>query len=688
MKLLHLLALFFSLQPGSAVTEYHVWSDTSAACPTESCLTFNEYVSDTETYFNSNTSFTFLEGEHYLDSALVIDGKSDITMRASTNASVTITLSSNAFIQFRDSLAFVLSSLVIHHLGSHKSALKLVNSHNIQLTGIKFEKIALQGVFVQYSTARITNCSFFNAAGGGASFRYSTVEFLGHVSFIGNYKSGNGGAISAQYSALSVYGNTVFANNVAVRCGGAIATWDSTLSVYGNIAFENNRASFDGGAITVAAQSSVLSISGDITFTNNRAPRGGAIFITGASDVQLLGNTAFRNNSVYSYSGGAIYTSGSRLTLSGTTTFTGNKAIRGGGLALESGAHVFCLNTSEVIFLQNTAEFGGAVHIEQSDLQLLGNSTFENNSAMLSGGAIHTTSGGISLSGWTTFTRNTAPQGGGIALESSAQLHFLLQDPLEVIFLRNEAEIGGAMFIDDSIVYLCSDAEPACFFDVDVDSPVYTKIHLNFSLNSASQSGPVIFGGSLGKCQVNYQLGTGIEFFMRTSSISTTDVSSDPLNVCLCANGAVANCATESYSVKVKRGELFNISLITVGQLNTPAPAGILANSDNIGDVRLDPQFPASNGTCINVGISLFAGEHVSNKTLYLYPDGPCGNPGGDMARARIGIEIMLEECPPGFDLNLDHCDCEKRLFSLINEGNITCDINDDTISLRGNAWI
>ena len=133
----------------------------------------------------------------------------------------------------------------------------------------------------------------------------------------------------------------------------------------------------------------------------------------------------------------------------------------------------------------------------------------------------------------------------------------------------------------------------------------------------------------------------------------------------------------------MKRGELFNISLITVGQLNTPVSAEILANSDNIGDVQLDPQFPASNGTCTNVGISLLAGEHVSNKTLYLYPNGPCGN----MAGARIIVEITLEDCPPGFDLSRhrDRCDCEERLT---NEGNITCDINSETISRQDDSWI
>ena len=683
MKLLHLLALFFSLQPSSAVTEYYVWFNTLAACPTESCLTFNEYVNDTETYFTSNTSFIFLEGEHYLDSALVVDGKSDITMKASTNASVTITLSSNAVIRFQDSQAFVVSLLKIHYHGSdrYKSALELVHSQNMQLTNITFKKILdvrpSRAVLVYNSTARISDCSFFNGSiqmenpfagndlGGAILITLSTVEFLGCTNFIGN-TAAVGGAITAVDSALSLSGNVSFASNSAVY-GGAIYIVPLCIQLQSNIAFE--------GSDTVAQFGSNLS------FTNNSAESGGAMAIE-QSDVQLLGNTAFENNSALT--GGAIYVfQGGRLTVSGNATFTGNMATCGGGLALEIGAQVFHQNISEVIFLRNIAEFGGAVYIALSDLQLQGNTTFKNNSATISGGAIHATSGGISLAGNTTFTCNTASQGrgGGVALEGSARLHFLLRDPLQVIFLRNEAKIGGAIFVDDSISQ-CSGSRTACFFDV--DGIMTSNLHLNISLNSASQSGPVIYGGNLENCQVDTLRGYGFYFLQialnHTTPISPANVSSDPLKIYICENETMTNCTTDS--VKVKRGELFNISLITVGQLNTSVSAGIIANSDS--DVQLDPQFPTSNGTCTNVGITLLADEHVSNHTVYLFPDGPCGN----MPGARIAVEITLEECPPGFDISRDHCDCEKRLFSLINEGNITCDINNEVISLRGNAWI
>ena len=227
------LFLFSFLQPGSAVTEYYVRSSTSAACPTESCLTFNEYVNDKELYFISNTSFIFLEGEHYLDSALVVDGKSDISMKASANANVIVTLSPNSVIRFQDSQALVMSALMMHYHGAdsyNKSALELADSRNMELNNITFRKFpafnnhAMRAALVHNSTACFTDCSFFNdslsrmhaldvTVGGAISINKSTVELLGSVHFTGYSAIYSGGAIFVQDSNLLINANMTFLNN-------------------------------------------------------------------------------------------------------------------------------------------------------------------------------------------------------------------------------------------------------------------------------------------------------------------------------------------------------------------------------------------------------------------------------------------------------------------------------------------
>ena len=594
MDFLASLVLFFSLRPAAAVTEYYVRSNTSTACPTNStCLTLDEYVSDTETYFTSDTSFLFMEGEHYLSSDLSIEGKNNISMKA-LNVNVTIVFSLNSIILFSNSEAIVVSSLSIHHRGFYLilayAALELFDSNNIHLTRINFKQISKfnatehfeysKALHMSNSTAHITNCSFLNDSVGvegapavGAIFiMLSTVEFLGYANFVGNHAV-SGGAIEVLNSNLTITGKVTFANNSAEN-GGAlyIANIDLNLAAIVGLILELQAGTLAG--------SGCATVTGTITFTGNSAKNGGAVHISN-SHLQLFGNASFETNS---------------------------------------------------------AEYGGAVHIENSDLQLLGNALFENNSALTGpGGAVYVDSGSVTLSGATIFIANTAISGGGVAVERSAHVRVLF--PFEVTFLSNKAEVGGAIFVDDPIL-LCSDSRPSCFLELTLDQNSLvamptTPPPLNFSRNSARQSGPVIYGGNLVSCQIKTFGVSGIEFLEMLTPIPSTDISPDPLKVCTCDNGTTANCTTSSHSVNVKRGEQFNISLITVGQLDTPVSAQILANSDNGGDVQLDPQFPVSDGTCTNVGITLLADELISNKTLHLYPDGPCGNM--DTTRITVG---------------------------------------------------
>ena len=85
-----------------------------------------------------------------------------------------------------------MSSLVIHYHGSdlhESSALELVDSQNIQLTNIKFEKmdaaLPSRAVYVYNSTAQISDCSFFN----------------GYANFVGNSAASAGGGIVKCYFA-------------------------------------------------------------------------------------------------------------------------------------------------------------------------------------------------------------------------------------------------------------------------------------------------------------------------------------------------------------------------------------------------------------------------------------------------------------------------------------------------------
>ena len=55
-------------------TEYYVrpTEPTNTSCPTQPCLTLNQYVNDSDHYFQSNTVFKFLPGTHHMDRPVTI----------------------------------------------------------------------------------------------------------------------------------------------------------------------------------------------------------------------------------------------------------------------------------------------------------------------------------------------------------------------------------------------------------------------------------------------------------------------------------------------------------------------------------------------------------------------------------------------------------------------------------------
>ena len=653
MKLLVcLLALLFvahSVCLASAKTERYVRSNTSTTCPVKPCLTLNEYANE---YFTSDTSFVFLDGEHYLDSALWVQNKTNISMRG-TNVNVTIVLLSNAYFKFTESQEFVLNSLIIRFHGFHSdeglrfsSALIIENCQSFALSNLKFSRYPgteglSRAIILQQSTVNITNSS------------------------VSNCNNTQGSAIYVSWSTINFFGSNYFSRNQVV-IEGTLFVFSSRVLFNGSTIFDENEGfgtpdyRVQGGAIRM--ENSTVVIQGTANFTENSIAEygyGGAVSVHN-SNLYINATVIFFNNSAES-AGGAIYAEVSYVQLAGDVTFENNRAVIGGAIhmvgAISAHSSNLYINATVIFFKNSAVEFGGAIYIVGSSVLITGN---------------------------ISFVSNRAIGGGAMGLDGSAQL--LLRSPLVASFYDNKAAgYGGAIYNADS-ASVCSDFQPDCFFAEDTDSD-QRELYLNFSKNSAYQGGSVIYGGNLEHCLVNHTT-SGISFLQNVSNIISSEISSDPLKICICENETISDC-TFSLEMKKKRGELFTISLITVGQLNLSVSSKISAKSDiNVdGSVQLAPQFPFSDSTCTNVSITLFANEFIRRSALQFYPDGLCGNTNA----TRISIEINLEDCPPGFHLVMDRCDCERRLSELIDkekDKKKTCDIDSGTILRPGNAWM
>ena len=492
MALFHLiLAVCFGM-PFSVATSHYVRSATSTtSCPSEPCLTLDDYVSNRDLYFITNANFILLEGEHYLNTSLALRNVVNVTMSGAVATRVTIVLLAEAALSCFNSQAIVFHSVDIIYHGKggsfSKSALVFENSQtqiiNVKFIGLVSNNLKSRGVSFIQSRGFLLNCSFLNGYsdyGGAISLQNSSTVVLSGVDFANNSAFMTGGAVFANNSELTFVGETLFFQN-------KIDSSNFQSGLLGGSAISISQTNVHFIAIsnfTENGQTSVQPVSrvGVTVF-------GGAIFMQQNSLVLIQGEATFNNNS--GDSGGAVFSVNSSLTLSGNVKFINNDATSGFGGAIS--AYSSNINyQEEIIFELNSATSGGAIFIENSIMDCLDNVTFASNTARFRGGAVYIVDSKMTVSGRIDFVENVADgDGGGVGLEGfTAQL--VLQTPVTVIFYRNTANFGGALFYLDSNTMYIDQCKPTalekkdCFFTngvADISGDV--EIHMNFIENHA-----------------------------------------------------------------------------------------------------------------------------------------------------------------------------------------------------------
>ena len=186
---------------------------------------------------------------------------------------------------------------------------------------------------------------------GSLSVIFSNITFKGFTKFLNNCYSvcSEGGAITSYRSNIVIEGVCTIKNNHA-NSGGAMHVTESKVYVYGRAILANNAASYIGGGIYLYRSELNCKVG---------------------SVLQLKGNSA-------SWKGGGIHAISSTISLSrfkgpgSTVTFADNNATMGGGLCFEMDSKLYMLDRGRtkstiiqctLTFLQNKAEYGGAVYV-------------------------------------------------------------------------------------------------------------------------------------------------------------------------------------------------------------------------------------------------------------------------------------------------------------------------------------
>ena len=534
-----------------------------------------------------------------------------------------------------------------------------------------------------YSSLTISNCTFnSNWANSGRVMKVFGGELSIYNSFFSLNtvnKHGQGMIFLSQCSTHIA--NTTFNHNV-----GSIYAFSSNLNFSGYLNFNNftevhivgnESIGQEGGVITTFLSTVTFAKQSRAIFFNNQAREGGAILAIESTitiyGIAIIMKNYHNNITITKSSGGGIYLKQSHIDVKGRLYLVNNSAVRGGGIYASSSTISIHTITPEIVdypFLEQT-------------LGILG------------------------------LANNNAELGGGLYLEVDSKLRiikltnfYILRSSLH--FYNNHADYGGAVFVaDDTNSGKCS-PDNECFIQILAiyynDHQIFEHINITnirFSMNTAAKQGSNLFGGLLDRCipspfnevylkkKIHY---SGVTYLQNISNNASLDsISSLPIGLCFCNSEHKPDCSYKPPTIRVKKGEAFNVSLVAVNQVNESIDANVTASiSLQGGGLGEGQQIQSIGKECKDLSYTVFS-PHES-ETINFYADGPCGN--AALSTSHRTIQFKNCTCPVGFEPLSDsksstkcECICDSKLLPYIAENSCNSAISS-VFRVGTNSWI
>lgn len=273
--------------------------------------------------------------------------------------------------------------------------------------------LSISGVIKAFGTA--TDSIFFTSAMAGNT--WNGLEFANsqpgselHFCALANTTGTNGGAVHISNSS-PCFSNCLFENNNSTF-GGGIYCGNMASALVSKCVFRNNGAGNSGGAIC-AAQADSLVIEQTAFCQNSAASNGGAVML---DDMRaFIRDCSFTDNQAGN--GGAAYFDDVTATEGdfNLNNFKSNTASNNGGAVYIAQTGNF--DCSKNIMIENSAENGAGVYLDNCEVTFLKNTVY-GNSANTAGGGLYAINGNNQVKN-NIFWANTAsgdPQIGGTGL--------------------------------------------------------------------------------------------------------------------------------------------------------------------------------------------------------------------------------------------------------------------------------
>ena len=530
-----------------------------------------------------------------------------------------------------------------------------------------------------HSSLDINNSEFWRGVGtadpeqpfgftGGLEIVASVVNHDIHITINNTVIAENSGILSGNLAINIVYGTehvTVRLDRCYIQSGYVTNAWFSWTSLATGLtcSIAPVNESFNRNTTSV-----------HISNTKFISNYGGAVGFT------------FYGRSSYSCSSSAYQILIDSCEVSNNFAHSGHTGIR---MSDESDASVF-----KVRFVIQNSSFHHNIKLqEQSQLEVklvnidglpeveIINSTFHSNTGTQT---IILYRSKVIFHGQVVFQNNTSlTDGGALYLDETSLLKF--KPDTRVAFINNTAsQRGGAIYVDN----IKRDAG-YCFFEVDnVLRDSRANIQVVFEGNRAEIAGDALYGGRVYLCSIflnTYDedphniIESLFNFTDKTNSFSL--ISSDPFRICFCSNESEPDFTLEqSIQKEAYPGQMFNVDAVAVGQYNGTTPGVVLARAVTgnatsvLREIHLAQQ---STRSCTRLQYSITSINEYEVIQLF---------PAGVSTRFFANINVTLLKCPPGFTLHnaTNKCDCHP----LLNQYNVTCNIDNQTITKADSAWI
>ena len=407
---------------------------------------------------------------------------------------------------------------------------------------------------------------------------------------------GNGNTVPTGGNAITTGGNGVIlldppvfplpSNGGPFVFSSVIAMWN--INEMGTILFDNNRVLYGGSVFTCigcrlfAKQFSALSFTSNLCINSS--------YIMYAENIySFIGDNAsfsITNNSL-AHSSALLLSHKGTLQVSSDATFSvlGNRAENAFSILLFSATVRL---SGSVLISQNIVTDFGTLYVVKSYVFFMGSLECSRNRA--ESGAITATDSNIYVIGDALFLENTAENGGAVSLITSVMY---VSPSATVTFTRNYAkERGGAVYLSNPPNTFVCNAQRfvvvTCSFQTFGQSSDQCELFkMNFHQNVAGLAGNAVYGDRTSACipssYYSYCSKCSSPNFMEIMQYSgvgndsdLSNFTSDPTRVCFCEDG-IPNCYNVKQQLTVHPGELFNISLAIIGYGYGTVPGSVVA---------------------------------------------------------------------------------------------------------------